>query len=88
MKTNHVTNSDNSRQAVLQSWLDENSLTRRSLSRWIGIDPSYLTHILAGKRNCTRRIRADLESVGFPLHLIPAPRYRRKANTQPNTQPH
>ncbi len=67
------------RQAVLQSWLDENRLTRRSLSRWIGIDPSYLTHILAGKRNCTRTIRVNLESVGFPMELVPKPVYRQKS---------
>lgn len=81
-----TTNNIAERQAVLQSWLDENTLTRRSLSRWIGIDPSYLTHILAGKRNCTRKIRADLESLGFPMELVPDPKYRRKSQSQPEKE--
>jgi predicted transcriptional regulator len=60
-----------SRQKKLQAWLDEQGLTRRALARWINIDPSLLTHVMAGKRNCTEPVYRNLESVGFPLEIIP-----------------
>lgn len=80
MKNKNNIDNNGDRQAVVQSWLDEKGLTRRSLSKWIGIDPSLMTYILSGKRNCTARVRSALESVGFPLETIPPAVFRRKAN--------
>ncbi len=71
MKKLDVREVSSDRQAQLQQWLDTNNLTRRSLSRWIGIDPSLLTLIVQGKRNCTPPVRRSLESVGFPLEILP-----------------
>lgn len=59
------------RQAVIQEWLDENRLTRRTLARWLGFDASLLTHIIKGTRNCTQRMRAELETIGFPTEILP-----------------
>lgn len=55
----------------MQQWLDTHGLTRRALSKWIGVDPSLLTYVVQGKRNCTPAMRRNLESVGFPLEILP-----------------
>ena len=69
------------RQGILQEWLDTHGLTRRSLSRWIGIDPSLLTLMLQGKRNCTPVTRKHLESVGFPMEVLPEQTSRKPRAT-------
>ena len=70
------------RQATIQAWLDENGLTRRSLARWLGFDASLLTHIIKGSRNCTQRMRFDLETLGFPTEVLPEPKPRLKRGPQ------
>ena len=64
------------RQAIVQAWLDENGLTRRSLAKWLGFDASLLTHIIKGTRNCTQKKRAELETLGFPTEILPEPKPR------------
>lgn len=82
MKKEELKEVSSDRQETLQQWLDTNGLTRRSLSRWIGIDPSLLTLMLQGKRNCTPRNRASLESVGFPMEMLPQSSRKPRATTK------
>ena len=78
MKNNNSGPLQSECQQVIQEWLDANGLTRRTLGKWLGFDPSLLTHIINRKRNATARVRAGLESVGFPLDALPEPIPRRK----------
>ena len=58
------------RSAALNAWLIYHNLSKRELSRRLGVGPSAVTRFISGQRR-SPRLRAALELLGIPATLLP-----------------
>ncbi|EPR42771.1 hypothetical protein dsx2_2688 [Desulfovibrio sp. X2] len=60
------------RERAVSAWLAYHGISKADLARQIGVDPSFITYVLQGKRR-SRRIHALLVDLGVPGELLPDP---------------
>lgn len=72
-----------SRQARLNGWLAERGIQKSSLAEATGVSLSYMSHILAGKRQPGHVIRR-LVDLGIPADLLPEPAKNGKSKKTEN----
>lgn len=60
------------RERAIGAWLAFHGITKADLAREIGVDPSFITYVVQGKRK-SRRIHAKLLEIGVPKELLPDP---------------
>lgn len=59
-----------SRETALKTWLAYHRIGYRELAARIGVDPSFISYIVQGKRR-SQRVTDALLAMGVPPELIP-----------------
>jgi transcriptional regulator with XRE-family HTH domain len=59
-----------SRETALKTWLAYHRIGYRELAAKIGVDPSFISYIVQGKRR-SKRVLDALQSLGVPPELLP-----------------
>lgn len=59
-----------SRETALKTWLAYHRIGYRELAARIGVDPSFISYIVQGKRR-SRRVMEELIAMGVPVELLP-----------------
>ena len=66
----HLDLSKVSRETALKTWLAYHRIGYRELAVRIGVDPSFISYIVQGKRR-SRRVLDALKALGVPPELLP-----------------
>jgi len=66
----HLDLSKVSRETALKTWLAYHRIGYRELAAKIGVDPSFISYIVQGKRR-SRRVVEALMDLGVPPELLP-----------------
>jgi len=66
----HLDLSKVSRETALKTWLAYHRIGYRELAAKVGVDPSFISYIVQGKRR-SRRVREALLDMGVPPDLLP-----------------
>lgn len=56
----------------IYEWLDENSITIKSIALSVGITPSIVSGTIRGRKN-NRRVLLELVNLGCPLDILSLP---------------
>lgn len=60
------------RSNALRAWLKYRNIKRKDLAAYLGVDPSYVTRIIAGERAPAKHLER-LKTYGIPADLLPDP---------------
>ncbi len=60
-----------SRETALKTWLAYHRIGYRELAVKVGVDPSFISYIVQGKRR-SKRVREALVNLGVPPELLPS----------------
>ncbi|MEW5772387.1 MAG: helix-turn-helix transcriptional regulator [Thermodesulfobacteriota bacterium] len=66
----HLDLSKVSRETALKTWLAYHRIGYRELAAKVGVDPSFISYIVQGKRR-SRRVLDALRALGVPPELLP-----------------
>ncbi len=66
----HLDLSKVSRETALKTWLAYHRIGYRELAAKIGVDPSFISYIVQGKRR-SKRVSDALQELGVPPQLLP-----------------
>jgi hypothetical protein len=57
---------------AINAWLTYHGIGKTTLAEKLGVDPSFITYVLQGKRK-SRKVFGELVSLGIPKELLPPP---------------
>lgn len=60
-----------SRETALKTWLAYHRIGYRELAVKVGVDPSFISYMVQGKRR-SKRVREALVNLGVPPDLLPS----------------
>jgi hypothetical protein len=58
------------RETALKTWLAYQQIGYRELAEQVGVDPSFISYMVQGKRK-SRKVAARLLALGVPAELLP-----------------
>lgn len=60
------------RKRAIDAWLTYHGLGKAQIAQSLGVDPSFVTYVMQGKRK-SRRVFDELVRMGIPEELLPDP---------------